>query len=201
MRNLPGPLREIVNTLTDLPGFGPKSALRAAMTFLHWPKERVVTFGENIKRLREELCVCRSCRALTENELCSICSDPARNNEELLLVAEWDSLLTIEEAAFYRGRYFVLGGLLAPLDGIDPRSLEFDCLRQRLNENMVKEVILGLGATLDAEATASYIKNLLAEEYPSIHLSRLAQGIPLGGEVKYMDKETLAQSMTYRQKI
>ncbi|MFP4108900.1 MAG: toprim domain-containing protein, partial [Desulfonatronovibrio sp.] len=119
----------------------------------------------------------------------------------LCVVSEWDSLLIMEESGFFRGRYLVLGGLLSPLDGIDPGTLEFEKLRKILAGGQVKELILALGTTLESETTGSYIKNMLAREFPSLTLTRLAQGIPLGSDLKFMDKETLRQSMRYRQSI
>jgi recombination protein RecR len=107
----------------------------------------------------------------------------------------------MEEMGVFRGRYLVLGGLLSPLDGIDPGQLEIERLRRRLDGGEVSELILALGATLDAEATASYVKNLVESEYPDVAVTRLAQGIPIGAEVKFMDKETLKQSLVYRQKV
>ena len=107
----------------------------------------------------------------------------------------------MEEMGIYRGKYLVLGGLLCPLDGVDPSCLEIDRLRERLARGEITEMILALGATLDAESTASFVKNLVATEFPDISVSRLAQGIPIGGEVKFMDKETLKQSLVHRQKV
>jgi recombination protein RecR len=117
------------------------------------------------------------------------------------VVSEWDSLLIMEESSFFRGKYLVLGGLLSPLDGVDPGLLEFDKLRKILGSGKVKELILALGTTLESETTNSYIKNMLAREFPGLILTRLAQGIPLGSDLKFMDKETLRQSMLYRQSI
>jgi recombination protein RecR len=107
----------------------------------------------------------------------------------------------MEEAGGYRGRYFILGGLLSPLDGINPKDLELDGLRALLAQDGVREVILALGTTGEAEATGSYLKNLIEKEFPHVGITRLAQGIPLGAEVKYMDRNTLRQSLEYRQKI
>lgn len=201
MQNLPGPLKEVVDQLSSLPGIGPKSALRIALTLLKMPRERAGGVGKSIIELREKLCLCDDCACLAESSPCSICGDPTRESNQLCLVPEWDALLAMEEMGVYRGKYLVLGGLLSPLDGIDPGQLEIDRLRQRLATGEVTELILALGATLDAESTASYIKNMVETDYPGISVSRLAQGIPIGGEVKFMDKETLKQSLVHRQKV
>ena len=155
----------------------------------------------SILELRERLCFCERCLSLAEQSPCPLCSDPGREQDKLCLVGEWDSLLAMEEGGFYKGQYMVLGGLLAPLDGVDAAQLEFQALRRRLAEGEITELILALGTTLEAEATASYVKNMLEREFSGIGLTRLAQGIPLGAEVKYVDRETLRQSLLWRQKL
>lgn len=198
---LPGPLREVAEQLARLPGLGPKSALRAALALLKMPREQAEAVGRGVLTLRERLCLCTTCASLAESDPCPICADPGRNREQLCLVAEWDSLLALEEMGMFRGTYLVLGGLLSPLDGVGPQALEFDLLRRRLASGEVRELILALGATLDAENTASHVKNMLAQGFPGISVSRLAQGIPMGAEVKYMDRETLRQSLMHRQAV
>lgn len=201
MQNLPGPLKDVVQQLSSLPGIGPKSALRIALTLLRMPKEKAGGVGQSILDLRENLCMCEECACLAEASPCSICADPARDEHQLCLVPEWDALLAMEEMGIYRGKYLVLGGLLSPLDGIDPGQLEIDRLRRHLDSGRITELILALGATLDAESTASYVKNLVESEFTEVQVSRLAQGIPIGAEVKFMDKETLKQSLVHRQKV
>ena len=201
MQKLPKPLLDVVEQLGKLPGLGPKSALRAAMTLLQWPGERSRDLGRSILELRERLCLCARCAGLSEAEVCPICADPARDEESLCLVSQWDSVLALEETGLYRGKYLVLGGLLDPLEGVTPAQLEFNRLAERLAEGSVRELILALGTTMQAESTASHIKNMLVRSHPAIRLTRLAQGIPLGAEVKYIDKETLRQSMAYRQDL
>jgi recombination protein RecR len=199
--SLPTPLAELVEQLARLPGLGPKSALKVAMTLLEWPRPRADGLGDAILRLRERLCLCRHCAGLSETPVCPVCADPSRNNEQLCLVAQWDAVMQLEETGLFTGRYLVLGGLLDPLEGVSPGQLRLDVLRARLSEGTVTECILALGATLAAETTASHIKNMLDREFPGLRLTRLAQGIPLGAEVKYVDKETLSQSLRYRQDL
>ena len=198
---LPEPLRAVVDQLATLPGLGPKSALRAALEMLKWPRPRAEALGRSILDLREKLFFCERCASLSDCSPCHICADPARDDSQIMVVSEWDSLLTIEEGGFYRGKYLVLGGLLEPLANIDSTSLEIERLTSRLEEGKVVEVILALGTTLEAEATASLIKDLAKRRYPGVRVSRLAQGIPLGAEVKFVDRETLRQSLQYRQDI
>jgi recombination protein RecR len=198
---LPAPLVELVEQLSRLPGLGPKSALKVAMTLLEWPRGRAENLGEGILRLRERLCLCERCFGLSETPVCPVCADPSRDAAKLCIVSQWDSIMLLEETAQFGGYYLVLGGLLDPLDGVTPGQLRLDALRARLRSGEVEECILALGATLAAESTASHIKNMLAREFPGVRLTRLAQGIPLGAEVKYVDKETLSQSLRYRQDL
>jgi recombination protein RecR len=198
---LPGPLREVAEHLAKLPGLGPKSALRAALALLKFPREQAEGVGRSILTLRERLCLCGTCASLAESDPCPICGDATRNREQLCVVSEWDSLLALEEMGLYRGLYLVLGGLLSPLDGVGPQTLEFDLLRRRLDSGQVRELILALGSTLDAENTASHIKNIVTQGYSGVGVSRLAQGIPMGAEVKFMDRETLRQSLMHRQAV
>ena len=201
MDKLPGPLKDVVERLTRLPGIGPKSALRIGLHLLKLPQDSAQDFGRSIIELREKLCLCEECASLAETSPCPLCADPARHRDQLCLVADWDSLLSMEELGLFKGRYLVLGGLLSPLDGVGPGSLEFGRLRKRLAGGEVTEVILALGATLESETTASYVKNMVEADFPEVAVSRLAQGIPMGAEVKYMDRETLRQSLLYRQKV
>ena len=124
-----------------------------------------------------------------------------RAADMLCLVSEWDSMLTLEEGGFYKGKYFILGGLLSPLDSRSYEYLEMDRLMARLEKGEVKELVLALGATAEAEATAVYVREKVLARFPAVKVTRLAQGIPLGAEVKFMDKETLRQSLQYRQEI
>ena len=191
----------MVDQLARLPGLGPKSALRCAMTLLKWPVSETRRLGTVIHDLRDNLHLCGLCGGLTEIDPCPVCADPGRARDSLCLVADWDSMLTMEDGGFYQGRYFILGGLLAPLEGVQAENLELEKLERRLDEGEVCEVILALGATLEAENTASLLRARLAARYPAVKVTRLAQGIPLGAEVKFMDKETLRQSLRYRQEL
>lgn len=200
-QTLPEPLRALVEQLSRLPGLGPKSAMRLAITLLQWPESETRRLGESIHSLRDNLALCSRCGAISSSEICPVCSDSGRDSSLLCIVPEWDSLLALESGGFYNGLYFVLGGLLCqqPKDGA--HQLEIGKLLDRLAEGEVREVILALGATLEAENTATLIKQTLERKFPAISVTRLAQGLPLGAEVKYMDRETLRQSMRHRQKI
>ena len=184
MQRIPEPLKNLVDQLARLPGLGPKSAMRAAMTLLKWPEAEVRRLGKGVYDLRDDLHLCSRCGGLADSDPCPICCDAERDRTQLCLVAEWDSMLTMEEGNFYKGQYMILGGLLAPLDHSPAEMLEMDRLRSRLAEGEIEELILALGATAEAEATASYVKDQVSARFPHIRVTRLAQGIPLGAEVK-----------------
>ena len=196
---VPEPLQVLVEQLARLPGLGPKSAMRAAMTLLKWPIAETRRLGANIGELRDRLHLCERCGGLCERTPCPLCADPSRAADTLCLLAEWDSMLTLDEGGFYRGQYMILGGLLTPLDNRGADSLDLERLNARLAEGEVQELILALGATVEADTTATFVRNFVTSRFAHVRITRLAQGIPLGGEVKFMDRETLRQSLQYRQ--
>lgn len=198
---LPEPLRVVVEQLGRLPGLGPRSALRIGMRLLQWPESETRRLGNAIAVLRDELCLCSRCGGIAAEDPCPICADANRDVQTLCIVPEWDSILALESGNFYEGQYFVLGGLLAPAQKQDSGSLAIKPLTDRLREGEIREVIMALGSTLEAENTATYLKQLLNRQFPQITVTRLAQGMPLGAEVKYMDQETLRQSMRNRQQM
>ncbi|MCR4666627.1 MAG: recombination mediator RecR [Desulfovibrio sp.] len=198
---VPEALATLVKQLGALPGLGPKSAMRVAMTLLAWPEQKTRALGSSISTLRDRLGLCCRCLGLSEEKVCPVCADPARDRHMLCIVPDWDSMLTLDNGGFYRGQYFVLGGLLSPLDHVDPSSLHTSELLSRLREGEITELVLALGATGNAETTTSWLLDICRREVPGLAVSRLAQGMPLGSEVKFMDQETLRQSLAYRQKL
>ena len=200
-KRIPKSLKALVEHLARLPGLGPKSAMRVAMTLLKWPEAETRRLGKGIYDLRDALHLCSRCGALTEADPCPVCADPERDDSLLCVVSEWDSMLTLEEGGFFRGRYLILGGLLTPLDNLSSEHLELERLTDRIAEGQVREVILALGATVEAETTGTLIRGLIGRRFPDVRVTRLAQGIPLGAEVKFMDRETLRQSLQYRQEV
>lgn len=201
MQKIPEHLQNLVEQIARLPGLGSKSAMRIAMTLLKWPEAEAMRLGKGICELRQKLHLCSRCGALSDTDPCPVCADPMRQDEMLCVVSEWDSMLALENGGFFKGKYFILGGLLSPLDNRPAESLELDRLYELLNTYNVQEVILALGATAEAEATASFVRERISNKCSHVKLTRLAQGIPLGAEVKFMDKETLRQSLQYRQDI
>ena len=192
----PAALDELIQSLRCLPGVGPKSAQRMAYHLLQRdPKgaERLSrSLGEAISRIRH----CARCNTFTESETCSLCASPRRDASLLCVVESPGDLLMMEQSQSFAGLYFVLMGRLSPLDGIGPREIHLDRLARRATDGVVGEVILATNFTVEGEATAHYISEMLAGK--GLTLSRIARGLPVGGELEHVDSGTLAQAMLER---
>ncbi len=199
-QRIPDPLRAVVEQLSRLPGLGPKSAMRIAMTLLKWPESETRRLGRSIHDLRDNLHLCSRCGGLTSEDPCVVCADASRDNSVLCLVSEWDSMLTLEEGGIFAGYYCILGGLLQS-GSSNSENLDMDRLLALLSEGNITELVLALGSTIEADTTGAYVRHVMQKRFPTIKVTRLAQGIPLGAEVKYMDRETLRQSLQYRQEV
>ncbi|MEJ5364530.1 MAG: recombination mediator RecR [Desulfosoma sp.] len=195
----PPVLRELVQRLAKLPGIGEKSATRLAMFLLKAPEEYVEGLAQNLVRLKKDIHTCPVCFHFTDGALCSICADPARKTGEVCVVETSADLLAIEESGAFKGRYHVLQGALAPLDGIGPDDLRIAELLRRLEQEDIREVILATNPTGEGEATAHYLARLL-EKRP-VRVTRIASGIPMGGDVKYADKVTLERALQGRRNV
>lgn len=192
-------LLKLIEALRCLPGVGPKSAQRMAFHLLERDRKGASQLSFVMQQAVEEIGHCQSCRTLSETELCSLCAD-TRRDETLLCVVETPvDMLALEQATEFKGKYFVLMGHLSPLDGIGPAELGLDKLEDKMKQGEIKEVILATNPTVEGETTAHYISQM-AEEY-GIQSTRLAHGIPLGGELEYIDGGTLAHAFSGRQKI
>jgi len=192
----PAALDELIQSLRCLPGVGPKSAQRMAYHLLQRdPKgaERLSrSLGDALSRIRH----CLRCNTFTESETCSLCASPRRDASLLCVVESPGDLLVMEQSQSYAGLYFVLMGRLSPLDGIGPREIHLDRLARRATDGVVREVILATNFTVEGEATAHYISEMLAGK--GITLSRIARGLPVGGELEHVDSGTLAQAVLER---
>jgi len=189
-------LQNLVDTLKILPGVGPKSAQRMALYLLERERHGALRLADALREAVEKIGHCKRCRTLTELEVCRICANPARQVEQLCIVETPADVLAIEQASVYRGLYFVLMGHLSPLDGIGPEELGLDELERRFGEGEVQEVILATNPTVEGEVTAHYISELAAEH--GISTTRLAHGIPIGGELEYADSQTLSHAFQGR---
>ena len=192
-------LEQLIEALRGLPGVGPKSAQRMAYHLLERNREGGLRLSNALKDAVERVGHCEQCRDFSEEKLCATCSSGSRERHLLCAVESPADRRVIEHATGYRGMYFVLQGRLSPLDGIGPRELGLDRLATRLAEGEVKELIIATNPTVEGEATAHYLAQL-ARQFDVLP-SRLAHGVPLGGELEYVDRGTLAHAFGMRQEI
>ena len=189
-------VERLMEAFRVLPGVGPKTAQRMAMHLLERDRDGGRRLVESLGTALESVGYCRRCRTLTEEELCGICESPRRDDGVLCVVESPADQLAIEEAGGYQGRYFVLHGHLSPLDGVGPEDIGLDQLEARVADAGVEEVILATNPTVEGEATAHYIASQLAPQ--GLKLSRLAYGVPMGGELEYVDGGTLSRAFNGR---
>lgn len=187
---------DLASELAKLPGIGRKTALRLTYHLLKQPAEQSRRLAEALTALTEHIHPCTRCFNLTEGELCAICSDPRRDPTMICVVEEASDIGAIERAGEFRGLYHVLGGRLSPLDGIGPESLHVEDLVQRVASNQIREVILATNPSLEGEATALYVQRQLASR--EVTISRIARGLPVGGDLEYADGVTIAQALAAR---
>jgi recombination protein RecR len=192
----PDSLDELIQALRCLPGVGPKSATRMAYHLLQRDHEGAArlgaALGESLRRIRH----CARCNTFTEAEVCEVCSSLRRDPSLLCVVESPGDLLMMEQTQSYGGLYFVLMGRLSPLDGIGPREIHLDRLLKRATDGIVKEVILATNFTVEGEATAHYVSEMLSGK--GITVTRIARGLPVGGEIEHVDAGTLAQALVER---
>lgn len=189
-------LEQLIEGLRVLPGVGAKSAQRMAYHLLERDREGALRLAERLQAAMAGIRHCAQCRDFSEAEVCAICASPARDRSVLCVVETPADRLAIEQATGYRGLYFVLQGRLSPLDGIGPRQLGLDILAQRLGAGDVREMIIATNPTVEGEATAHYLAQMARAA--GVTPSRLAQGLPLGGELEYVDRGTLAHAFGQR---
>lgn len=192
-------ISQLIEALCCLPGVGPKTAQRMVLHLLERDRAGGTRIAESLKNAIEGVGRCQNCRILTENDVCEICASRSRDETLLCVVENPADVLAIEQAGGFRGKYFVLMGHLSPIDGIGPDALGIDHLLERVRKDSVKEVILATNSTVEGEATAHYVSELLRPM--AVEISRIAHGIPFGGELEFVDGGTLAHAMEGRKKI
>ena len=193
------PIRRLIKELSRFPGVGEKTATRLALFILSAPEEEAIRLAESIIEVKRKIRLCPICFNLTDRELCEICRDTSRDKEIICVVSDPDSLVAIEESGSFRGTYHVLHGLLSPIDGIGPDSLRLQELLDRVAKNDVGEVILATNPSVRGESTALLIAKLLKDK--DVKVTRIALGIPVGGDLKYTDKMTMAKAIEFRRGV
>ncbi len=198
MKNPPA-LEALIDGLRCLPGVGPKSALRMAYYLLQRDRKGAAKLGQSLENALQALGHCTLCNNFAETPICPLCESENRDSSQLCVVEMPTDLMMMEQTHSYKGMYFVLMGRLSPLDGIGPKEINLDKLIKRAQNGVVTEVILATNYTVEGEATAHYISELLKTR--NIAVSRIARGLPMGGEIEYVDSGTLAQAILERRSI
>ena len=199
MASIAEPIARLIAELNKLPGIGPKSAQRLTYHLLHMPDEEVKSLAEAIRSLKEKVELCSVCCNITDRNPCPICQDEQRDHSKLCVVERPSDIIPLERTGKFKGVYHVLHGTISPAQGIGPQELKVKELLYRLQDNSVAEVILATNPTIEGEATAMYLRQMI---HPlGINISRLARGLPFGSDLEYADDMTLGQALEGRQEF
>ena len=194
----PNGIRNVIDCLKNLPGIGEKSAERMAFSILNFDKEKLDTFADAILSLKD-IKRCPICKNITDMDICNICSDTSRDDKTIFVVEKPKDIVLFEKMGNYKGKYHVLGGLISPLDGVNPEDINIDNLVKRVKENGVTEVIVVLKPSIEGETTMQYIKRVLSKY--DVRVSKIPIGIPMGTEIEYIDSMTLEMAFEDRKDI
>ncbi|MGL5081010.1 MAG: recombination mediator RecR [Microcoleaceae cyanobacterium] len=192
------PLARLIEQLQRLPGVGPKSAQRIALHMIKRSDEEVEALAQALIDAKKQVGTCRICYHLSAESTCEICRNPQREDETLCVVSESRDLIAIEKTREYRGKYHVLGGVISPMDGIGPEQLTIHQLIQRVSQQEIQEVIIAISPSVEGETTTLYLGQLLK---PFTRVTRIAFGLPMGGDLEYADEVTLARALEGRQEL
>ncbi len=196
MKSYAQPIKRLIAELAKLPGIGEKTAARLANYILRATPEDVEKLAESLVEVKRKIRLCRICLNPTEEDTCLICGDPSRDARVICVVEEPDALAAIEESGVFHGTYHVLHGALAPLDGIGPENLRLGELQRRVQEGRIEELILATNPNVHGEATALLITRMFRDS--GMKITRIAMGVPMGGDLKYVDKMTISKSLEFR---
>ncbi|MBK2106464.1 recombination mediator RecR [Francisella philomiragia] len=188
----------VIESLRKLPTIGKKSSQRLALYLLDKSPGTAITIANSLLDAAENIKKCKYCQSLTEKDVCDICSSQNRDESKLCIIESMLDLVAIEEAGFFKGKYFVLNGRISPLDGIGPNELKLDILEQIIINREISEIILAISPTVEGETTAHFISQMIAKD---IKISRIGFGVPFGGELEYLDQQTLIHAFNARTNI
>ena len=197
MKSLPNSAKKLIQEFSNLPGIGRKTAQRLTFYILQIEKEKVSNLSQALLEIKEKIHNCVVCNGITEDEICSVCTDPNRDNNIICVVEHSHDIIVFEKTNGFNGKYHVLGGTLSPLDGVGPEDLNIQNLFERIDDGM--EVILATNSNVEGETTALYLTKILSKK--EIRLSRLARGIPIGSDLGYIDSATLVRAMEGRTSV
>jgi recombination protein RecR len=192
-------VENLINEFRKLPGIGPKSAKRIVFYLLKLSKGDVSELSQALVEMKEKVRVCKYCYNLTEEDVCSICRDQSRDKKKICIVEEVSDLIIIEKTGEYKGLYHILGGLLSPIENIGPREIRIPGLLERIKADNTEEVIMALNPTVEGESTAMYLKKILSPL--GVRVTRLASGLPVGGDLEYADEVTIGRAITDRREL
>jgi recombination protein RecR len=192
------PLAKLIEQLQRLPGIGPKSAQRLALHILKKSDQEVQTLATAILEAKQKVGLCQTCYHLSAEPICEICRHPQRDNQTLCVVADSRDVIALEKTREYKGKYHVLGGIISPMDGIGPEQLHIKALIQRVSQDLIKEVIIAISPSVEGETTTLYIGQLLK---PFTKVTRIAFGLPMGGDLEYADEVTLTRALEGRREL
>lgn len=196
---LPDKLKKVVENFKKFPGIGEKTAERLTFSLLDFSKEQLTNFSDSLLEVRDNIFCCSICGNISDNTICSICSDSSRDSEVILVVEKAKDILLFEKSATFKGKYHVLGGLISPLDGIGPNDINLANLISRIHSEKIKEIVFALKSNIEAETTIQYIKKILCDT--EIKISKLAIGVPIGADMEYIDSLTLGLAIDERKNI
>ena len=196
MSYYPASIQNLIKNIAKLPGIGEKTAERLAMHMLRAPRQEAEQLAQSILKIKDRVRFCTKCFALSDGDLCNICSDPARDSAVLCVVEQPADMVAIEKSGAFRGLYHILSGALSPMNGIGPENIRIRELIARISKEQVKEVVLATSTNVEGETTASYIAQLLQKD--QMKVTRIASGVPMGGDLKYVDQVTLKRAMETR---
>ena len=199
MSYYPKSIQNLIKNIARLPGIGEKTAERLALHMLRAPRQEAEQLAQSILDIKETVRFCSRCFALSDAELCHMCSDPSRDPAVLCVVEQPADMVAIEKSGAFHGMYHILSGALSPMNGIGPEKIRIRELMARIQKDQVKEVVLATSTNVEGEATASYIAQLLAKY--QVNVTRIASGVPMGGDLKYVDQVTIKKAMETRHAI
>ena len=197
--NYPKTILNLIESFKKLPGIGEKTAERLALSTLNLDDDTIEIFSNSLKEVKNKIKKCEKCGSYTEEEICDICKSETRDHSTMCVVEESKNVIQFEKVGTFNGVYHVLGGLISPLDGVNPENINLNTLKKRIKEEKIKEVILAIKPSIEGETTALYISKMLEDE--NIKITKIAHGIPMGADIDYIDPLTLEIAMEDRTTI